>query len=219
MSLTAQRSGEFYTINHDTKVMLKSSKKADPLTNYYTKPVLEDLLIFRNGIDRPIKLRGNIDFLSNNVDFDLLGVKHIIPLESVDSVFVGEIPENLKGMIITKYVNGSLFDENTAFFLEIIVEGELTLFKRTKVRIRRANYNKALSIGNEEDRYQIITEYFIYTENNGLLEVPKKSKSFLKLISPFKGAASFYKKRKLNHKKVEDLELLITYINKNNYDK
>ena len=77
MSLTAQRSGEFYTINHDTKVMLKSSKKADPLTNYYTKPVLEDLLIFRNGIDRPIKLRGNIDFLSNNVDFDLLGVKHI----------------------------------------------------------------------------------------------------------------------------------------------
>jgi hypothetical protein len=219
MSLTAQRSGEFYTINHDTQVMLKSSKKADPLTNYYAKPELEDLLIFRNGIDRPIKLRGNVDFLSNNVDFDLLSIKHIIPLESVDSVFVGEIPENLKGMIIKKYVNGSLFDDSKDFFLELIVDGELKLYKRTKVQIRRANYNKALSIGSKKDKYQIKLKYFIYAENRGLLEVPKKSKSFLKLIKPYKGAASFYTKRKLSHKKVEDLELLITYINKNNYDK
>ena len=127
LNLTAQ--GEFYTINHDTKVMLKTSKKADPLKHYYSTPELEDVLIFRNELDRPIKLRGSVDLISNNIDFELLGLKHSIPLESVDSVYVGVIPNNMKGMEVVKYLNGNLFDEENNYYLELIEDGELKLLK------------------------------------------------------------------------------------------
>ena len=206
--------GEFYTINHDTQVILKSSKKNSALNKYYVNDGLEDILIFRNGIDRPILLKGNIDFMSNNVDFDLLGQKHMIPLENVDSVLMGVIPNDLKNMVVEKYVNGNRLDNDSDYFLHLLVDGKVKLYKRTKVKIRRANYNKALDIGNKKESYQVKFEYFIFTENGELLEVPKKSKSFLKIIAPYKGAASFYKREKLSNKKEEDLESLITYINK-----
>lgn len=206
--------GEFYTVYHDTQVLLKNSKKADALKKYYVKKETEDLLIFRNGIDRPIKLIGNIDFVADNIDFQLLGVKHSIPLDNVDSVYVGYIPKDLKSMIVDKYLNGTLLDKDNEFYMQLIVDGETQLYRRTKVKIRRANYNKALDIGNKEDTYNIKYEYFIYTESKGLLKVPKKNKSFLKLLRSYKGAASFFKKQDLDCKEEEDLELLITYINK-----
>lgn len=194
--------------------MLKSEKKADPLKHFYNDSELRDVLIFRSGLDRPVKLRGNVDLISNDIDFELLGLKHTVPLESVDSVFVGLIPDNLKGMDVVKYVNGNLFDEEMDYYLELIEDGDVKLFKRTKVKIRRATYNKALAIGSKDEKYHITFEYFMYTENKGLVKVPKKNKSFLKLISSYKGAAAFFKKRKLKSKKEEDLRLLITYINK-----
>lgn len=199
--------------------MLKSSKKSSASNKYYGNDGLEDILIFRNGIDRPVKLKGNIDLIANNIDFQLLEETHYLPLEEVDSVYIGVIPRDLSAMIVSKYINGTLLDDSKDFYMELLVPGKVKLYKRTKVKLRRANYNRALDIGDKEDSYRFKYEYFIHTENGKLLEVPKKNKSFLKLIASYDGAASFFEKRKLNCENEEDLRLLITYINKKNYDK
>lgn len=211
--------GEFYTINHDTHVILKSSKKSNSLDKYYSNDRVEDIVIFRTGLDRAIKLKGNFDFVSNNIDFDLSGAKHSIPIENIDSIYVGFIPKDINLMQAKVFVNANVLSDGNDFYLESLEDGKVKLYKRTLIKIRRANYNKALAIGNKEDTYKERYEYYIYTENNKLLELPKLNKSRKNLIRSYNETWSYFKKKDqvdqlLDCENERDLKILIKYLNK-----
>lgn len=77
------------------------------------------------------------------------------------------------------FVNGMDFKEGGApisGFLEVIVEGQLPLMRRTIAVFKESNYNTALMVGNRNDKI-IKRNVYYYLKGKDLFEVPKKRKN------------------------------------------
>ena len=96
-------------------------------------------------------------------------------------------------------------------FIEILVEGEPALVKKTNLEVLQPNYNVALSTGNQNSR--IVKENaFFYTTNNELFEITSKKK-----IEPLFGNDTeqmnkFIKEERLRTSRQDDLIRIFTQL-------
>lgn len=128
-------------------------------------------------------------------------------------------PTYIKGFILKSATKKRVFNkfkiEEKAFeFLELIEEGEVSLYKRFETSLLKSNYNPLLDAGNFNDRVVIKEKYFLYKEGR-FEEIPKQKKKAEKFFTgknkSFKG---FIKKNQLNLKLEADLIKVLKKLNK-----
>lgn len=176
--------GEFYTINHDTQVILRASEKSESEEKYYDSEGPQEILIYRTGIDRPVKLIGNVNLVSSSIDFEIGEVKHTLAIDEIDSILVSEINDIFGNGFKAKYVNSQLFSSEGGFYIEILAEGPSSVvMRRTTIKVRKANYNRALDIGNKKDSYKVRTEYYFYSRGSGMVKLPTDKKGFKRFLN------------------------------------
>ena len=91
-------------------------------------------------------------------------------------------------------------------FFEILYEGDLKLFERSYVYIKPATYNKALMIGEKNDKMIVKKEYY-YADKTGNVTLIKKTKNLIVL------GGENHKKQKIDISRGD----LIRYFKENNF--
>lgn len=76
------------------------------------------------------------------------------------------------------YINGSA---PILGFMEVLVEGEIPLMRRTAVVYKKANYNTALMVGNKNNKW-IKHDIYYYASGKELVEVPGNRKKFFQVF-------------------------------------
>ncbi|HMQ08778.1 MAG TPA: carboxypeptidase-like regulatory domain-containing protein [Saprospiraceae bacterium] len=98
-------------------------------------------------------------------------------------------------------------------FFELLVSGDLPLFKANEGIYKRAKYNPTLGLGKEKDEILIASRYFTFSKNK-LIEVPKKKKTFLTLFrQEVDKIEAFLKMNNINSGREKDLISTFEYYN------
>ncbi|WP_289029299.1 carboxypeptidase-like regulatory domain-containing protein [uncultured Algoriphagus sp.] len=82
------------------------------------------------------------------------------------------------------FVNGMDFREDGApisGFFEVLVDGELSLMRRTTAFLKESNYNQALMVGERNDKILKRNTYY-YLEGKNIIEIPRKRKKFFQIF-------------------------------------
>jgi len=66
-------------------------------------------------------------------------------------------------------------------FMEVLVEGEITLMRRTELFFKEANYNEALMVGNKNNKW-IKHDNYYYASGKELVAVPGNQKKFFQVF-------------------------------------
>ena len=72
-------------------------------------------------------------------------------------------------------------EDQEVYFLEVLVNGRYTLYKKHEIHVRKANYNAALDTGDANDKLELNKTYFL-SVNDSMVEIPRKTKKFKKLV-------------------------------------
>ena len=115
------------------------------------------------------------------------------------------------------FVNAKDFknDDNVAYtgFFQVLADGDLPLFKKTVIDIKKADYNIQLNVGSHDDKIIKKTDYYTM-KGKQVVEVPSGKK---KLIASFPDKSDevekFIKESDLNVNKEEHLRLIFEYYN------
>jgi len=99
-------------------------------------------------------------------------------------------------------------------FYEVLVDGELSLIRRTIATVKRSNYNTALMIGNKDDEIKKRDTYY-YIQGNEVIEVPRSQKKLIKLFVEDKQVEveQFINENDPNLKEVSGLYTVFSYYN------
>lgn len=108
------------------------------------------------------------------------------------------------------YFNGKFFEKG---FMEVIYEGEISIYKKNVCQIKEGYYNATVSAGHKNDSFSHEEEYYIKTESD---QNPKKfflgKSAFLKELGDKKESVkSYMKKNKLSPKKDDELMEILKY--------
>jgi hypothetical protein len=114
------------------------------------------------------------------------------------------------------FVNGMDYQEEgapIAGFFEVLVDGEIPYFRRTKAILKKANYNTALMVGNPNDEI-VKRDIYYYLEGNTVIEVPKTRKKILEVFPDKQSELeAFIKQNNLYFKDENDVIRLFEYYN------
>jgi len=115
------------------------------------------------------------------------------------------------------FINGMDLKENgtpISGFYEVLVDGELSLVRRTIATVKKSNYNTALMIGNKDDEIKKRDTYY-YLQDDQVIEVPKSQKKLMKLFREDKQEeiAKFIDDNDPNLKEVSGLYKVFSYYN------
>jgi hypothetical protein len=98
-------------------------------------------------------------------------------------------------------------------FFEVLTEGDIPLFKRTYIDIKKADYNIQFNVGSQDDKILKKREYYALKDKD-IIEIPTSKK---KLLPFFEDKAEelekFMKDNDLSASKEEDLKLLFQRYN------
>ncbi|KEO74963.1 hypothetical protein [Anditalea andensis] len=99
-------------------------------------------------------------------------------------------------------------------FYEVLVDGELSLLRRTIATVKKSNYNTALMIGNKNDEIKKRDVYY-YIQNDQVIEVPRNHKKLIQLFEEDKQKqlARYIKENNPNKKEVSGLYRVFSYYN------
>lgn len=99
-------------------------------------------------------------------------------------------------------------------FYEVLVDGELSLVRRTIASVKKSNYNTALMIGNKDDEIKKRDMYY-YIQDDQVLEVPRNQKKLMKLFKEDKQkeVEEFINEYDPNLKEVSGLYMVFSYYN------
>ena len=100
-----------------------------------------------------------------------------------------------------------------AGFFEVLVDGQMPLFKKTRLTVKKANYNVALDVGSRDDKILKVHEYFL-ARSGEVMEVPTSRKKITSVFSP-KGddVTKFMNANDLSVKKEIDLVHIFEFYN------
>ena len=100
-------------------------------------------------------------------------------------------------------------------FVEVLADGNLSLFRKIETSVLKASYNVALNAGTKQDKIiKKETYYFKKKGSNNLFEVDKNKQSNLSFLSDHQDKVKNYvKDQKLKFKDEEDLTQIVTYYN------
>jgi hypothetical protein len=206
--ISSYTQGEFFTINHGSKVILYESK-VEKSYEYYLSSQNKKLNVYLKDNDDPIMYQGKIDLVNKCVEIEVLERYGELPYFRMDSLIVldNEVINN------TKFYNGLIFGHNKAdLLLELMHDGDSKLFKTYQLKTKRANYNPVLATGSKTDSYVKKDVFYFYNSRLGLVEIPSKNKEF-KLFLKTNTTVEFKKlKNKLKPNKLDDLILLSNYL-------
>jgi hypothetical protein len=115
------------------------------------------------------------------------------------------------------FINGMDLKENgspISGFYEVLVDGELSLVRRTIATVKKSNYNTALMIGNKDDEIKKKDNYY-YILDDQVIEVPRTQKKLLKLFEEDKQeeVAQYMEENNPNLKEVSGLYRVFSYYN------
>lgn len=115
------------------------------------------------------------------------------------------------------FINGMDLKENgspISGFYEVLVDGELSLVRRTIATIKKSNYNTALMLGNKDDEIKKRDSYY-YIQDDQVMGVPKSQKKLLKLFEEDKqkDVAQYIEDNDPNLKEVSGLYMVFSYYN------
>jgi len=115
------------------------------------------------------------------------------------------------------FINGMDLKENgspISGFYEVLVDGRLSLVRRTIASVKKSNYNTALMIGNKNDEIKKRDAYF-YIQGDQVIEVPRTQKKLLKLFEEDKQkeVAKYIDENNPNLKEVSGMYKVFSYYN------
>lgn len=154
------------------------------------------------------------DVKTNEVEFNTsTGIK-VIPGTKVHSFAwmdsVGNTPHY--------FVNARQYSdavEGTPYtgFFEVLSDGQYPLFQKTRLALKRSNYNVALNVGSRDD--QIIKEVDFYMASGTKVEmIPSSRKKFFAMFGDRAAEVSAYAKEKsLGISKEDDLTMIFDFVN------
>jgi hypothetical protein len=98
-------------------------------------------------------------------------------------------------------------------FFQVLTEGEMPLFKRTYIDIKKADYNIQFNIGSQDDKILKKSEFYMLKGNN-VVELPSSKKKLLTLFAEkAEDMEKFMKDNNLTSNKEEHLKILFEYYN------
>lgn len=71
--------------------------------------------------------------------------------------------------------------EDSIYFLEVLVDGDYSLYKKHEINVKKAVYNPALDSGELKDKLVLKETYFL-AFNNSMVEIPRKKRKFEKTM-------------------------------------
>lgn len=74
-------------------------------------------------------------------------------------------------------------DAPLAGFFEVLVDGQTPLFKKTRLAMKKANYNVALDVGSRDDKILKVHEYYV-ARSGKVTEIPSSRKKIASVFSP-----------------------------------
>lgn len=98
---------------------------------------------------------------------------------------------------------------------QMIATGKYSLYKHVDIKLKRANYNVALNIGDKRPTIKKIEKYFIFYDNK-FYEVHSKRKKALKKLKNVKEVHNYIKKSKVDTNNPKALETMIILLNQKN---
>jgi hypothetical protein len=97
-------------------------------------------------------------------------------------------------------------------FLELLVEGKYSLYKKVNIEILKPNFNPALNVGSKDVRIIKKESYYYNSGANELVQI-KSKKTFHPLIEKGVPVETYLRKDRLDIKKEADLIKLFSSIN------
>ena len=115
------------------------------------------------------------------------------------------------------FVNAKDFkDENNVSysgFFQVLTEGSLTLFKKTVLDIKKADYNIQFNVGSQDDKILKRTEFYTL-KGEKVIEVPSSKKKLIALFDDKSEAmAAFIKESDLSVTKGDQLRIIFEHYN------
>lgn len=158
--LTEQKNDAYFESNELIKMRLFLSKSSS-----YTPPLV-----------------GRIDFYNNMIEVDVAGKFFGVDIKDIYRVEVYKSKGD--GIDTINFINAKpVLGAKKMYLLEIVVDSEMSLLKRRKVRYKRANYNKALDVGDREDKHIPKTVFYSFKKGE-LIEIPlNKEKKLVEVLS------------------------------------
>jgi hypothetical protein len=156
-------------------------------------------------------------WINYNSENDMLEIKtkekvKVVPLLRIDHFIV---EEEHAGERLFMPCRSFILEEEVplAGLCEIIDTGYYGLLVRYSPEIKEATYVPALDMGKKEEEIIIKKNYFLLFGANAF-PIPKKKQEFISLYEPHKAdVGTFIKDNKLNHRKDQDLRIILNYVN------
>lgn len=180
----------------------KSQNKVCYLSNKWRKAdvyFMEDDLLVRN---LPIR----VDIKRNEIEFQQDGVLKAIASYRIKAIRFTDT----KDVIISEKLIGV---QNRGFY-RVLLENNYSLLCKYDIKVKKANYNVALAVGNKDASYIKDEKYFVY-RNHTLIKLEKSKKKLKQHFSKQKDIYNFIKNNKLNPHKEDQLIDLVNFINEN----
>lgn len=100
-----------------------------------------------------------------------------------------------------------------AGFFEVLVDGPTPLFKKTRLAMKKANYNVALNVGSRDDQILKVHEYFV-ARSGKVTEIPSSRKKIAAVFSPKEeDIAKYMNANDLSVRKETDLVHIFQFYN------
>ncbi|MTI37969.1 hypothetical protein [Fulvivirga lutimaris] len=116
---------------------------------------------------------------------------------------------------IESFITGNTFNLGKDDIYRIELKDSVSLYSRYYVKIIKANYNEALSVGDKTDQIKLVKEYFYQLGNSQLIMIPNSRKKVSDILTGkyAKTVSNFINTEKLKFKNEEDFFELIKYWN------
>jgi len=155
--------------------------------------------------------------INYNTENDMLEVMvesqvKVIPVQKIYRFTVKGKDEGKRFFIPGRYY---ILDEEVplAGICEVVDSGYYGLLIRYSSDVKEATYVPELDMGKKEDEIIIIKKYYLSFGTN-VCSIPKKKALFISLYEPHgEELESYMKEHKLNHRKVEELQVILSFLN------
>jgi hypothetical protein len=188
-SYSSEIVGDVYWDKHWGKSSILMENRTDPVEGYLTRYDIQ-----KNEFE--FLLESNVRVLSGSKIVDMIWI------------------DSLSGT--TRYlVNAGKFKENgvpLTGFMELLSEGDHSLFKVIRIEILKPDFNPALNVGSKDTRI-IKKESYYYATGNDLVQI--KSKKSVESILQSKGGAmeSYLKREAIKFTREADLVKFFNFVN------
>lgn len=142
-------------------------------------------------------------------------LNNIVEIQDIKEIKV--LPANLTKFIKLKQKNETYITKNAIGdyilngFSKVIYNGKTSLLCNYSARIKEAQYNEALAVGNRDDELILVKKYYVFI-NKELILIEKSQRKLIKAFAYNPKIQQFIKDNHISPKNENDLITLLTYI-------